>query len=225
MRKLGKITLTIVLLIGGAVLWYNLAYPTYTYRYRLSIAVDVGGEIKTASSVIEVILATRPLPEIFSSVERFVYGDAVFLDMGSKGNVVVLLACGPDGTEGCVAELVPRTFGVSGGLENLPKLQTLHGSRELTGKFMPTLITFGNLTDPKSARVVVPDQFEQVFGPGVHLKRVWIEMTDDPVTRGIERDLPWWNLPGRPALEAYRAWLKGKTEGPSIGPESLFKRG
>jgi hypothetical protein len=225
MRKLGKITLTIVLLIGGAVLWYNLAYPTYTCRYRLSIAVDVGGETKTASSVIEVILATRLLPEIFSPVERSVYGDAVFLDMGSKGNVVVLLACGPDGTEGCVAEFVPQTFGVSGDLENLPRLQALRGSRDLTGKFMPTLITFGNLTDPKSARVVAPDRFEQVFGPVVHFKRVWIEMTDAPVTRGIERKLPWWNRPGRPALEAYRAWLEGKTNGPSVGPETLFKRG
>jgi hypothetical protein len=59
----------------------------------------------------------------------------------------------------------------------------------------------------------------------VHFKRAWIEMTSDPVTRGIEKKLPWWSGPGRPAEEAYRAWLKGKTEGPSIGPEILFKRG
>lgn len=191
MRTLGKIALTIVVLIGGIMLWYTLAYPTYTYRYRLSISVDVGGEIKTASSVVEVILATRPLPEIFSPVERSVYGDAVFLDMGSKGNVVVLLACGPDGTEDCVAGLVPKTFGIAGGLENLPKLQRLRGSRDLAGEFMPTLVTFGNLADPKSAHVVVPDRFEQVFGPDVHFKRVWIEMTDAPITTGIEKWLPW----------------------------------
>ena len=38
--------------------------------------------------------------------------------------------------------------------------------------------------------MVHPDQFEQVFGPDVHFKRTWIEMTTDPVTRGIEKKMP-----------------------------------
>lgn len=224
MRTLGIVALCVVLLIGGGVIWYMLAYPTYTYRYRLSIAVDVDGETKTASSVIEVRAVTRPMSVIFSPVQNYVYGDAVFLDMGAKGNVVALLACGPDGTESCVETLVPEEFGIAG-VKNLPRLETLRGSRELNGKFMPTLITFADLNDPKSARVVRPYQFEQVFGPDVRLKRVWIEVTRDPVSRGIEKKLLWWGQPGRPTLEAYRAWRAGKTAGPSVEPETLFKRG
>jgi hypothetical protein len=50
-----------------------------------------------------------------------------------------------------------------------------------------------DLNDPSNARVVRPDEFEAVFGPGVRFKRVWIEMTDEPVTRGIEKKFPWWN--------------------------------
>ena len=224
MRKLGMTVLVLACIIGGAIAWYKISYPTYTYRFRLAIAVDVGDETKTASSVIEVRTVTRPMSVIFSPINIYVYGDAVFVDLGAKGNVIALLACGPDGTESCVGTLVPEEFGIAG-VKNFPQLETLRGSRELTGKFMPTLITFADLTDPKSARVVRPDQFEQVFGPDVHFKRMWIEMTTDPVTRGIEKNLPWWGRPGRPALEAYRAWREGKTVGPSVEPEVLFKRG
>lgn len=222
MRKLGKVLPLIVLVIGGAYAWYRIEHPTYTYRYRLSIAADVGSETKTASSVIEVRIATQALPGIFFPVDVHVYGDAPFLDMGHGRNVFVLLACNPDGTEDCIADLVPRQFEIPGGLENLSKLEDLHGTRELTGKRVPALVTFLNLSDPKSARVVIPDQFEGVFGPDVHFKRLWIEMTDAQVTRGVERNLPWWKGPDRPAAQAYRAWRQGNTAGPSVEPERLF---
>ena len=210
------------LVIGGAYAWYTIEYPIYTYRYRLSIAVDVGSETRTASSVIEVRIATQPLPGLFFPINVHAYGDAPLLDMGNGRNVVALLGCNPDGTDGCIADLVPRLFEIPGGLENLPKLEALRGARELTAKLMPTLVTFDNLADPKSARVVAPNQFQQVFGPDVHFRRLWIEMTDAPITRGIERNLPWWGGPGRPALQAYRAWRQGNTVGPSVEPEHLF---
>lgn len=35
------------------------------------------------------------------------------------------------------------------------------------------------------------DNFEELFGQGVRLKEITVEMTDDPVTREIERYLPW----------------------------------
>lgn len=224
MRTFGTIVLVLMLLLGGSFALYKVNYPTYTYRFRLAIAVDVGGETRTAASVIEVQAVMRPMPVIFSPVNLYVHGDAVFLDLGNGRNVVALLACNPDGTQGCIATLVPNEFSLAG-VKNLAKLETLRGSRELTGRFMPTLVTFRDLNNPKSASVVSPNQFEQTFGPDVHFNRAWIEMTRDPVTRGIEKKLLWWGGPGRPALEAYRAWRKGKTEGPSVGPETLFKWG
>lgn len=61
-------------------------------------------------------------------------------------------------------------------------------------KALPTLVTFTDLNDPMSVRVVDPDGFEQAFGPGVRFKRAFIEMTNDQVTRGIEKKLPWWGI-------------------------------
>ena len=189
MRKFGIFLVVAALLIAGGVAWYRHAYPTYTYRFRLAIAVDVGGQAKTASSVIGVRTVTQPLSPMVSPIRNEVHGNAVFLDLGLGRNVVALLGCNPNGTQDCIESLVPSEFGISG-LKNLPQLENLRGVRELTGKFMPTLVTFGDLTDPESARVVAPDRFEQVFGPDVHFNRIWIEMTTDPVTKGIEREMP-----------------------------------
>ena len=70
---------------------------------------------------------------------------------------------------------------------DLAKYSDLRGSWDLPESDMPTFVTFGDLNDPKSARMVRPSEFEQVFGPGVQFKRVEIEMTRVAVTRGIEK--------------------------------------
>jgi hypothetical protein len=51
-----------------------------------------------------------------------------------------------------------------------------------------------------------------------------LETTDHVITRDIERKLPWWLAPGRPAAAAFTAWKKDVNEGPAIEPETLFVR-
>ena len=54
----------------------------------------------------------------------------------------------------------------------------------------PLLVTFGDVRDPKTVARVDPDNLAASFGPGVTLKRITVEITDDPVTTGIEKRLP-----------------------------------
>ncbi len=55
MRKLAVILVSIlVALIAAAVIWYKWNFPTTSYRYRLTVAVEVDGQIHSGSSVIEV---------------------------------------------------------------------------------------------------------------------------------------------------------------------------
>jgi len=71
------------------------------------------------------------------------------------------------------------------------------GKITLTSKQYPEFVQFENLNEPMSVKSVY---FEDSFGKGVHLKEVTIEMTDDPVTTGIEKWLPWIhtrNIPSR----------------------------
>lgn len=71
------------------------------------------------------------------------------------------------------------------------------------------MVTFKDRNDPKSVELVYAyklnsqeskgshkvydetDNFEAMFGKGVKLKRVILEMTDDEVTKGIIEQLPW----------------------------------
>ena len=227
MRTFGIIMLCILAVISGGVAWYMLAYPTYTYRYRMTVNVMVGGVVHTGSSVIEVRLSRQPriLPDVLLVVPH-VAGNAVFVDLGGGRNVIALLASGPNGFNvNYPYQVVPQLFRVAYDDRDLPTLPNLRGRREISAQYLPTFVTFANLNDPKSARLVTADEFAKILGPDVRFIGAWIEMTSDTVTQGIETALPWWKRPGRPASEAYRAWLRGETAGPAIEPETLFKRG
>lgn len=208
MRKLGIIlgfvVLSVVVLIGGAVAWYKISYPTYTYRYRMTVEVVTDGALRSGSSVIEVQLIKQP-PIITNSPPVFpkVRGEAVFVDLGAGRNVIALLAAGPNGNNvDYPSSVVAQHFRLSGVKnEDLARFPKLQGRWELPEDQIPTLVTFADTNDPKSARVVGPGEFTEVLGPGVRLERVWIEMTDTPVTMSIERRLPW--------LKTHKGYLGG----------------
>lgn len=111
MKKLG----IFVVIVVGLYLAYKLVYPTYTYRYRMVVEVDVRGETKSGASVIEVSLSKQPkfLPEV-PSVATTVRGEAVFVDLGDGRNVIALLASGPNGTDVDYPQhVVPLHFNLS----------------------------------------------------------------------------------------------------------------
>ena len=56
--------------------------------------------------------------------------------------------------------------------------------RVLPRERYPLLVTFTDLADPTTVRRVDPDDLAATFGPGVALKRVTLEITDEAVTEG-----------------------------------------
>jgi hypothetical protein len=53
------------------------------------------------------------------------------------------------------------------------------------------LVQFRDPSDPTSVEPVDPLDLAASFEPGVTLKSAFVEITDDPITRGIEDRLPW----------------------------------
>jgi hypothetical protein len=53
------------------------------------------------------------------------------------------------------------------------------------------LVTFTDITDPKSVQRVDPANLAASFGPGVKLKRIVVETTSERVTTGIQKRLGW----------------------------------
>ena len=62
---------------------------------------------------------------------------------------------------------------------------------ELPFEDLPLLVRFRDLTDPTSIESVDPFELARSYGAGVTLKRATVEITDDPITTGITKNLPW----------------------------------
>jgi hypothetical protein len=211
MRILRTIVIWVVALVVGVIVSYNLVYPTYRYRYRMTVDVMVDGVVHSGSSVIEVQLAKQPLAQLGPSVLPKAIGEAVFVDLGEGRNVTALLVPASNISNVDYPKYVVQTHFQISGAENseLARLASASGSWELPESQLPAFVTFANLEDPKTASLIGPQDFEAALGPSVHFKRVLIEMvpagiwplssltgfsmfTGEPVTRGIiAGKLPW----------------------------------
>jgi hypothetical protein len=206
-RAILVIIAAIIIAPLGFYFGYKLLYPTYTYRYRLSVEVETPDGTRAGSSVIEVRYEIFPEINGRDHVSR-VFGEAVFVDLGRGKNLIGLLAAGPSGEDvDYPGRIVFLAFDLDGNDKNTPKrLPLLRGKRDLdiyrsslydvTKRFLPTFVTFRDLTDFKSVKIAPPGLFDEVFGPDYKLRNVSIEMTDGPVTEQISRNLPWLPHPG-----------------------------
>src|SRR5581483_10939200 len=151
MRVMKVALVSIVALIVGGFVWYKLAYPTYTYRYRMTVEVEENGKIHTGSSVIEVQINRQPQVLSAPPIVPHVHGEAVFVDLGRERNVVALLAEGPRAENVDYSYyLIPKLFDLTLNVGDLPKLVNLRGTREVPESYMPTFVTFTGLNDPMS---------------------------------------------------------------------------
>ncbi len=205
MKRLG----ILVALIVGAVVTYSVAFPSATVRYRLTLEAQVDGEAKSGSGVIEVTYSKQS--ELAGQHELIVSfkGEAVVLDLGSRGALFALLKEDTDSRSG-PEWIVLRAFNFPGGSlprpveEGVKQVQRLSGKRELPLTSLPLLVRFRDLNDPKTAEGVDPLNVTKSFGAGAKLVRATLEIvpagiwplnslgiTGEPITRGVDQRLPW----------------------------------
>lgn len=176
--------------------------PTPTYRYRLTVEVETPEGLRTGSSVIEVETSVSSSFSIPSpgSVHHRVRGEAVAVDLpgdrmlfallNESDRMMFLLAPGasreaPDPFQARFDNILKLD-----GQIVLPRMWPLAGHLDERSAY-PMMVTFGDLDDPISVTQVDPDDLAASFGEGVRLKRITVEMTDDPVTTGIVARLKW----------------------------------
>ncbi|MEZ4104302.1 MAG: hypothetical protein R3B60_03370 [Candidatus Paceibacterota bacterium] len=252
-----KFFVIFLIIVVAVITYYKFTYPTFTYKYRMTVEVETPEGIKSGSSVIEV--RTEQWPEWISGLSggntenSYVTGESVFVDLGDEKNIVVLLAAGSYAQiENAIVYLAPQAFLNVGFPESSSGLKSIWASRlskmtsekiEVRPELVPTMVSFQDLDDPKSVqliyaadryevvnkqgwreypRKVVINDFNTKFGDGYELKGVWLELTDDPITKGLEEKLLWWNNSGRPASEMLESLRDGHNTGTSIEPERIF---
>jgi hypothetical protein len=187
MNRLGIVALAIV----GVIAIYKLSYPTDSCRYRMTVNVEVDGQMRSSSSVIEFSVSKqmRFLPDV-NPIRFDAEGEAVFVDLGGQRSLVALLRSGEYAQEGSFPlGVVPKHFKLNFARQVAP-LSSLRGKWELDDKDLPSLVTFSDANNSATLRIIRADQLEQVFGRDVRWRGIVIEMTTDPVTHGLEARLP-----------------------------------
>jgi hypothetical protein len=198
--------------IVGALGLIALVGLIYFYRpdhkYRLTIAVDTPQGLKSAVSVMAVYQDKFSVGGIGGGTAT--QGDALFLDLGGGRNLIAILGQGEKGggVDG-MNYLAMNAFAAAGQKVPFKGVKLLSGTVQVYGDLIPTLVTFANVADPKTARVIEQTNIEAAFGGGYHLKQVTLEMVPiglwpldfggplgEPVTRGIDKHLPWVNSIG-----------------------------
>jgi hypothetical protein len=210
-KWIGPIALLAALVIGDQI---RLNRPGH--KYRLAVEVETPDGIKSASAV----LAVHPDRGYSRRGSTLTKGDAVFADLGGGKNLLALLAhIGDNGLELDGMNYVAlRAFNAAGRKTSFNEMNRMTGAVPVTGSLIPVLATFTDINDPATMRVVKPDDFEAAYGKGFRLRGVVAEAVPngfwpldlggalgEPVTRGIEAKLPWWNRPGDPAATALQA--------------------
>jgi hypothetical protein len=203
------------------------AYPTYSYRYRLQLSIEVDGKVHTGASVIEVTWRTGPNAEVpgVISAQGFVRGQAPIIDVGSRGVVIASLISGGarKSAEGISAlYLGTHAFGLNVGAKDLQQLEQMTGRRDLPADGWPRLLWLPDrfrseqqdtkakgdrlsVSNPFRVVTLTADELPATIGASARFVEAFVEITNDPVVFDIELKLPW-----------YRVWRTQLQRKPSL---------
>ena len=221
-----------------------------TYRYKMTVCVDTPEGQKCGSAVREVF-ARDSTQQVVPGIGKggcvtSVKGEAVVVDLGQRGKLFALLKDGRGSTD-MAADLPAYTFpilGSPGGClkDNIKHYENLEAKGPVDLQFHPLMVAFKDMTDPTSVQYVYgveeynekspgggydrlwrvkEDNFEKLFGKGVKLNSVTLEMTDEPVTRGVLKQLPSFN-----DSKHYMEWFNSLKYGNplQVGPSDYYKK-
>lgn len=213
MGRLQKFLIGLAIVVLGGFAFVKVAYPTTTFRYKLTAEVMTPEGLKSGSSVIEVSYSHRFSLSGVPNLIREVKGEAVFIDLGGGKNFFVTLTSSASGRRANLDPSSPTFRGALGPVNlpitiwNLNWPQGMSGEELVMAKqiealkgnaptvvpfvFLPTLVTFRKIDDPDSVEVVQPDGLTDAFGPGYELVKVTLQLTDEPSVEQIEGILPW----------------------------------
>jgi hypothetical protein len=166
-----------------------------SYRQRITVEVETPEGLKTGSSVSEVEWSYSDAFGELGGSRAGARGEAVAVDL-PDGQILFALRrseTDPDWLASAAARAVgdqipPQSRGKGGYFEDH------HLSGNFEPEHYPMLVRFRDIHNPTTMEIVDPDHLEGVFGNGVRIRRITLQITDDSVTSGIEKRLTW--LPG-----------------------------
>lgn len=237
-NKIPKWIAITIVMICAMFIWKVINPSSASWRYKMIVTVETPEGLVQGSAVRQMGNDTAGsfIPEVGNPAD--VRGEAVVVDMGKRGALFALISSDSD-MEFYSAFPIPGEAPHNGG--STPEGIRYYASlpEGTTGILVPTefpgypkLVTFTDMNDPKSVTLaqvwiredsgkyaLQEDRMEKLFGKGVRLKDITLEITKEPATWGIvDRYLSsnFW--------EAYRRWVKSMDiyERAKLIPINLF---
>jgi hypothetical protein len=186
----------IIIMVAIAGLYY-WKYPNYTYRYRLTVNIEVDGKIHSGSGVIEVTWHGQPELGDVGPFHPTIRGQAPLVDLGKRGVVVASLISKDWGQPSKVGDpwgalfLAPRAFGKSTEVSSIPEFSSQRGPRALAADNLPRFLWFSDPQDPTTAQEISVQDMPSIFGPSARFAGASVEITSDPIVIDIRQKFPW----------------------------------
>ncbi|NFV79474.1 hypothetical protein [Magnetospirillum aberrantis] len=152
---------------------------SWSWKQKITVEVETPEGVKRASSVIRYGLEHTEgwyVPPEARGAAHYYSGEAVVLEVSPGRYLFALLKGTPSP--------FPIFFPGEAPVKIASRFESLRAARTVPPKLYPLLVTFGDVTDPTSVQRVDPADLAATFGPGVRLKAITLEITDEPVTEG-----------------------------------------
>ena len=191
---------------------YSWKQP-FSLRYRLTINIQTPEGIKTGSTVQEVFYPPADTENIYNPYNQGIpRGEAAYIDLGERGVIFAIMPDPPNaknkffGLIQTVFPTVPTVYDQSRYQEILQHYNDLGGVKdEVPPELYPMFVYFKDINDLKTfelvykrkegsrrdMREVEVDRLEEIFGKGVKIKNMILEMTDDPLEWKLDDKLKW----------------------------------
>lgn len=207
------IRLAVVVAVAVLTAACNPFPETWAWNQKLTVEVETPQGIRSGSTVTHVSWQEKNSVGNYPSSYN---GEATVVEVAPGKYLFALIG---EGTR----YIALRTFAAESGTSVTPKgfaaVSKVRGTRKVPRDNYPLLVTFADIADPKTVQKVDPDNLAASFGPGVSLKRITLEITDEKVTGGvIGKILPWlgWSREKLLASGGGRNPLKMPSESPDI---------
>ncbi len=173
----------------------------YSYRYKIIVEVDTLEGVRSGFAVHEQIVSKSnvDLGDISAKRRIRTRGEAVAVDLPNGRTLFALIpdsqltqaALDPEWKNDWVESAQRITSGMTpkGPFPLIPRNIDAHSS---TSSGQPILVVFRDYNDPGTVEAVDPRNLSASLGSGYVLRHINVQLTNEPVTTGIEGRFKWW---------------------------------
>ena len=169
-------------------------------RYRVVASFEVDGRAYEATTVMEIHYARLTTSLVGAGGATRLYGEALIADLGGRRTIYILPVQHPP--KASLAQVyeygILSTFGIKNSVGSLTDADfstlrnvsgrnpfKLHGTTRL-----PSFVSFTDESDPKTIFEILPSEVGG-YVSGAKFTGLYIETTDEPVTRALRDRLSW----------------------------------